>query len=198
MFIRIAFLLCVLALLLAGTVGAVRQGRGIPGMTHILILAWLGALGGVAAVLVATHLYPPVMDDPATPILRALALALPFSILLAFLNVPIQRLKNPFGTINPIQPLAVLALSLAGAAMAMTGWDCISNGWLDTSPSTTYRAVLEYDKSGKPVATLEDGRKIPLPNMIDAEVGDSLEVQLRLGYQDREWINGYAKHPRNK
>lgn len=145
-------------------------------------------------MLAASSWYPPLAEDPADTVLSAFAVSLPLSIAIAFLNIPIQRLNNPLGTINPILPASILALTLACSTLCVAGWQQFANGWLDTSSPSVRMAEIIESSATHAVIVFGNKEKAELrdidPNRI--KTGDRLAIQIRAGYYEEPWINGYV------
>ena len=192
MLVHILFIGIMSALLASGGLGLARHGHG-RGRLGPTFLASAIALGGISLMLASARWFPPLTEDPAGTVLSAFALSLPFSIAVAFLNVPLQRLRNPLGTINPILPASILALTLACSTLSVAGWQRFANGWLDTSPPAIRLAEVIESSATQAVILFGDKEKAGLHDIDPKRVkaGVRLAIHVRAGYYAAPWISGY-------
>lgn len=185
----LVFLILICILLAGGLVGFYRHG---PGRLRWLIpgLATTVALIGLAFMLAAAAFFPMLADDPSPSILYALPMAAPLAVLCGFLAIVLQRVFSPLGSINPVLPAAVLALTLAASLMGLTGWHRLGNGLLDTSPEQPRQAVVMETRGKKAVVEWDNGRRKELRGNFEAvRPGARLTITVRKGYYRQPWIS---------
>lgn len=189
MITRIVFLSLVLALLVSGSIGFLRHGRGVARRLLPIIAVGL-ALTGLGMMLAAAHYFPPLTDDPSAAILYALSMAAPLAVLCGFLAIALQRVLSPLGSINPVLPAAVLAMTLGASLMGLTGWHRLGNGLLDTSPARSKQGIVVEKQKDAVRVRWDNGQVQDIRiSAEDAGPGSVLTVKIRQGYFDQPWIS---------
>ncbi len=185
--------------------GAVMLSRRARSRFRHLLVA-LGALlagCGALALAVAGRLWPILSPHPTDTILAALPAALAISIVFGFLTVPLLRLTNPLGTIDPVLPAAVLGLTLGATVPASMGWQELSNGLLDRSaPTAVQGAILakrqDWGLDGREyVVEMRIGERkewlaVSRAEFENREPGEAVTISLGAGYQGRVWVRRIA------
>lgn len=195
MIIRIVFLSAVILLLATGSGILLRHGSGRWRLTLITFAAAL-VLSGLGMMLTAAAIFPVLTETPAASVLYALPWALGFGIIGAFLSVPVQRLTNPLGTINPLLPCAMLTLGLAAGAMLGAGWHRLSNGWCDSAP-VAQRAEIMETRDNTIIVRWDNGTVDCLAStaLNKPQLGDKVEMQVGKGYQGMMWLADWKTMP---
>ncbi len=171
---------------------------------HVLVVMGVLLAGcGALALVAAGRIWPLLSPHPADTILAALPAALAISIVFGFLTVPLLRLTNPLGTIDPVLPAAVLGLTLGATVPASMGWQELSNGLLDRSAPIAVQGEITAKRQDWGV----DGREYVVEVRIGErkewlavsraefekrEPGEAVTLSLGAGYQGRVWVRSVA------
>lgn len=168
-----------------------------------IALGVLLAGSGVLSMVMAERICPILSPHPTDTILAALPAALTISIVLGFLSVPVLRLTNPLGTIDPALPAAVLALTFGAALPASMGWQELSNGLLDSSTPTRAAGEIVAARQGWGLGGREyvleirigerkEWLRVSRAEFESREQGETVTLNLGAGYQGRIWGRGIA------
>lgn len=184
--------------------GAIMLMRRVHGALRNLFVAAGGTLsiGGIAALVVAERIYPLLSANEADAVLAALPLALAVTIVCGFLAVPVSRLTNPLGTLDPVLPVTILAFALGSTFIASIGWHKAANGLRDHSAPTSAlgeiaRVTPTWGIAGKGLI-LEmrlGGReeRLTIHDEADLSPGQSVELSLRSGAHGWRWVENFVR-----
>ena len=171
---------------------------------HLLVaLGPLLAGFGTLAMVAAGRIWPLLSPHPTDTILAALPAALAISVVLGFLSVPLLRLTNPLGTIDPVLPAAVLGLTLGATVPASMGWQELSNGLLDRSAPTAVQGEIlakrqDWGLDGREyvvevrVGERKEWLAVSRAEFENREPGEAVTISLGTGYQGRVWVRSIA------
>lgn len=194
MLVRGIFIAVNMLLLAFGSSTLLRQSRGAWRVV-VITLSTLGMLAGFGTMVMAGRLYPVLIDAPAATILFALPWALGTAFVCAFLSAPAQRLRNPFGTLNPWLAPAVFALTLCAFLMLGAGWHRLANGLLDEGPGRAVNATVTGSQGNIAYVVWEDGRQqdLPIRALSRYAPGTHLVMHIRPGYYGMPWAAGWKE-----